>query len=790
MSNSSDAKNVRRLAAIVFTDVVGYTARMQIDEVATLALVGADFATMRAVCAEHGGEVLNAMGDGLLLSFSSAVQAVACALKIQAEFGARRLTLAPEQALEHRLGVHLGDVFRQEAGGVAGDGVNIAARLQTKAPPGGICISQTVYDTVKRKVAMQEVFLGEESFKNISEPIPVWHIAPEGGATLSRPPLPVTATTPPARTRELVAAVAACAALAAAGWWFTREPDTKAASVVATPRENRPAPAPSAVNDKSAAADKSIVVLPFENLSPDPANAFFAEGLHAEIIAAVGRVPGLKVISRNSALHFKDSTASLAEIARTLGVAHVVTGSVRREGDKIRILLELRRTRDDAVLWSPPPYDRELKDVFAVQGEIAAQVARLLQARQLTGTEASARLDTTNPQAYDSYLKGKKIFYSPSTDVTANEAASLFAEALRLDPNFAGAAALLSAAHSVIYLRETDPAKRDPHAAEAKYWAETAMRLAPGRAGGLAMSYYLTEVEHDPVRGLALAEASVRTLPNEAVAYRLSGTALLRLGRLAESSEAFRRAMELDPLNLDFFESQLGALARLRRTSEWEPLAKRYLLEGSSDAAVSTVAGHRFRLRGEIPSEFKNFPPVDQLDWLLRARRWDAALAAVTSALADSKLDEGTRCDLLRRQSDALQKLGRTAEADEAGGAALMIAEKRRAVNADATPQRWIWALVAAGRADEAFAAARRYVQDRGVGNDDLTARWDREQVLARVLARAGRTRESVAIIKQQLVLPSMFTVPMLRAEVDFDNLRDDPEFKALLADPKNSAPL
>ena len=207
----------RRLAAIVFTDVVGYSARMQRDETGTMKLVAADFALMRERCAQHGGELLNSMGDGLLLCFGSAVQAVACALQIQAEFAARRAKLPPEEALEHRMGVHIGDVFRQETGGVAGDGVNIAARLEGKAPVGGVCVSQMVYDTVKGKLPMQAVFVGPEIFKNITEPIPIWHLAAEGAPALSRPPL--TAAKSKQRTLPLAAGAMAVVLVAAVVLW-------------------------------------------------------------------------------------------------------------------------------------------------------------------------------------------------------------------------------------------------------------------------------------------------------------------------------------------------------------------------------------------------------------------------------------------------------------------------------------------------------------------------------------------------------------------------------------------
>ncbi len=227
----------RRLAAIVFTDVVGYSARMQRDETGTMKLVAADFALMRERCAQHGGELLNSMGDGLLLCFGSAVQAVACALQIQSEFAARRAKLPPEQALEHRMGVHIGDVFRQETGGVAGDGVNIAARLEGKAPVGGVCVSQMVYDTVKGKLPMQAVFVGPETFKNITEPIPIWHLAAGDAASLSRPPMPVAK--PKRRTLSLaVGAMVAVLVAAVVLWapWKKSAPADGAALTAEFPR--------------------------------------------------------------------------------------------------------------------------------------------------------------------------------------------------------------------------------------------------------------------------------------------------------------------------------------------------------------------------------------------------------------------------------------------------------------------------------------------------------------------------------------------------------------------------
>jgi class 3 adenylate cyclase len=203
-----------RLAAVVFTDVVGYSSRMQRDEQGTIAAVHADFTRMREHCAEHAGEVLNTMGDGMMMCFGGALDAVKFALQMQAEFGLRNNALPPGRGLMHRVGIHIGDVFRVQGGQVAGDGVNIAARLEPRAAQGGICVSQIVYDTIKGKVAMRAESMGPQIFKNLAEPLVVWRIAPEGLARAAPPPVPLEQE-PPALKRWLPRIVWGVAALIA-----------------------------------------------------------------------------------------------------------------------------------------------------------------------------------------------------------------------------------------------------------------------------------------------------------------------------------------------------------------------------------------------------------------------------------------------------------------------------------------------------------------------------------------------------------------------------------------------
>ena len=355
----------RRLAAVVFTDVVGYSARMQRDEASTISGVEADLDRMRKLCIEYGGEVLNSMGDGLMLCFPSAVKAVSFALKVQGEFAARKSS-AP-QALEHRIGVHLGDVISLENGSVAGDGVNIASRLEAKAPPGGSCMSQTVYDTVNGKVPMQASFVGPQNLKNIAQPIPVWHVRPESGAGATD--IRASKFAPPAPQRHakrwLLSAlsVVLVVSVAAGGWLWSR----RDASL--TPPVAKAGPA--------LADSKSIAVLPFTNMSDNKDNAYFADGMQEELLTQLALLSELKVVSRTSVMDYRDTKKNIRQIGTELGVRTLVEGSVRRAGNSVRVAVQLIDTGSDKHLWAKS-YDRELKDVFAIQSELATEIVRAL----------------------------------------------------------------------------------------------------------------------------------------------------------------------------------------------------------------------------------------------------------------------------------------------------------------------------------------------------------------------------------------------------------------------------
>ena len=618
-------------------------------------------------------------------------------------------------------------------------------------------------------------------------------LAHEAGRAIStgyRPPeLPPLA---PARSRTgaYVALVAAFVVLAGAGWWWTQRAPAPAAVTAARPENPVPAIAPPAVSEKS------LVVLPLENLSSDPAHAYFPDGLHAEIISTLQSLPGLKVISAYSAQHYKGSKVPLAKIAQELGVANVIVGSVRREKDTVRILLEIRRASDEALLWSLPKADRTLTEVLALQTEIAEQVARVLQARNAQGLVETARFTTKNPQAFDLYLKMHATFWAKFNDRdTMLESIRLARQAFDLDPTYLSAAQMLGITHGMLYLSRTaDPAQRPTYKTEALKWGETASRLAPGGAGDAALVQYYAQVERDYPRAIALAENGVRAMPNDSAMWNFYASALWSMGRASDAAAAHRRAIAVDPrlpvLRFNLVEN----LGYLRRAEEWRvELAQ---LETLAPAEVresrSTTLVNRFRLFGELPTDLTGLSAPQQIDWLLRARNSQTALALIEKELAAGKKSPPTLSSLQLRRSEALRQKGDTAGAMAAAQAALALAEDfSKTPNASAMGAGTLLAeaLVRVGRAEEAVAAARRTLESFPRTKEPFAYNAAEVQ-FATLLAQAGHTRECLELLAKLLRIPSGLTVPMLRVHPNYDRLRDDPEFKALLADPKNSAPL
>ncbi len=585
------------------------------------------------------------------------------------------------------------------------------------------------------------------------------------------------------------AAVALVTLLIGAGWWFSQRAPMSPTAVppasVTKAEEKKFTPVPSLA--APAASEKSLVVLPLENLSPDPENAFFTDGMHAEMIAALSRVAGLKVISRPSSLRFKGTTATLAEIAQQVGVTNVITGSVRRAAGRVKIQLELRRARDEALLLTKT-YDRELSDVIAIQTDVAADIAHALEIRESRGSSEWARYQTKNPEAYDLYLKAVQRYLTPwgQGKRALDEAEGCvrdFQRVLELDPNFAAAASFLSRAHNEAFGRTPDAVAAVEHAQLARKWAEACARLMPGGGGDGALSLYYSNVEYRPARGVEFAENLIRALPNDATGNYYTATALRRQGREAASLEALERALDIDPLNATYHRDHVYSLVALRRRPEAESAIERYLQVTGKNADMARLRTWRFALSGEVPTESNSLPAA----WFFRLRRFEDCVRACDAARANTEGWDLVALTLLR--SKALARLGRAEESKQGALEALEAVQGVKLV-ADSrvfAPRLRASAIAITGRSDEALDVNRRGAADyAALGNEVLLFDVDR----AEILADAKRTTECVELLKKLLGAPSGLTVPMLKVDPIWDNVRDDPKFKALLADPKNSAPL
>ncbi|MDD5646450.1 MAG: adenylate/guanylate cyclase domain-containing protein [Candidatus Bipolaricaulis sp.] len=380
-------RDTRQLAAIMLTDIVGYTALTQVDEALTLALLEEHASLLRPLFAEHSGREIKGTGDGFLVEFPSALEAVRCAIEIQRALHERNSAVPLDRTIQVRIGVHLGDVVHRGSD-IFGDGVNITARIEPLAEPGGICLSRQVYDAVWNKIDLRMTSLGKRALKNVRVPIEVYGME-----------LP----------------------------WMRDKMSS------------------------SLSRDRSrLVVLPLVSISQNAGDAYFADGLTEELIFALSKVKELQVIAATSAMKYRGASKSISEIGAELGVGTALEGSVRKAGNRLRITLQLVDVEDEAHLWSEV-YERALDDVFAVQTEIAGSVAAALEVhlspRPRRPSEDRA---PASPEASEVYLKGRAFFSRRSPDST-RAAIECFERAIELDPSRAEFYAALSMAYSVLF---------------------------------------------------------------------------------------------------------------------------------------------------------------------------------------------------------------------------------------------------------------------------------------------------------------------------------------------------
>ena len=548
------ADEQRKLAAIMFTDMVGYSALSQRDEKLAQELLEEHRQLLREIFPRFNGTEIKTIGDAFLVEFGSALEAAQCAIEIQRALAKRNADIPSDRRIEVRIGIHIGDVVHR-AGDVYGDGVNIASRIEQLANAGGICVSMDVERQIRNAVETRFEKLAPTELKNISVPMELFRIVLPWERT-GTPVAKIQAQSKWTSRKFLPAAIAIVLLLIiGVGWWRT-----------AQTRRN---PALPAAPSTAAVTEKSIAVLPFENLSRDPDNAYFADGIQDEILTRLSKITDLKVISRTSTQHYKSAPENLPEIARQLGVAHILEGSVQKAGNAVHINVQLIKAATDAHLWGES-YDRELQNIFAVEGEVAKAIADQLRAK-LTGQEEQviAAKPTDNPEAYDAYLRGL-AYTLKAGNIAPNAlgAQKYLREAVRLDAKFALAWALLSNVEARGYLSATlQPtiALRE----EARQAAETALTLQPNLGEAvLAKGYYHYACLKDYDAAVRYFEQARQLLPNSSLIPQSLAYVTRRRGQWDRSESYFNEAERLDPRNVTVLAQHAISYNCLRRFPE------------------------------------------------------------------------------------------------------------------------------------------------------------------------------------------------------------------------------
>ena len=503
----------RRLAAILAADVAGFSALMERDEEGTYARIGSlRREVIEPRLSEHQGRLIKTTGDGFLAEFASPIAALRCALAIQDTF------LSDPHALRLRIGLNLGDVIIEERGDVYGEGVNVAARLEALADPGVILISGKIYDEVEGKVEAHFEDRGEQQVKNIARPVRIYAVLPPGARS-------------------------------------------SAAAVPSHFDLGRPLVLP----DKP-----SIAVLPFENMSGDPEQEYFADGMVEEIITALSRFKSLFVIARNSSFTFKGRAVDIKEVGRRLGVRYVLEGSVRKAAGKVRITGQLIDAITGVHIWADR-FERELIDVFALQDEVTVAVVSTIQPKLLqTEIELAARRRPENLTAYDYYLRALPQYYLSTREGLA-EAIRFAHRSLELDPRFVAVAVLAGVCHmmKVIWGYAIDP---QFDRKEAVRLSRLALSIDDSDPDALAWAclisaYLLGDSESE----IEMADRAVALNPNSFVAWNCRAWVYKIAGLQEEAIRSFERAIRVSPVDPQLHTTFAGmgqALVELRRFEE------------------------------------------------------------------------------------------------------------------------------------------------------------------------------------------------------------------------------
>lgn len=538
----------RKLTAILSADVKGYSRLMGEDEKGTVRTLNAYKEMMSNLIHQYHGRVVDAPGDNLLAEFGSVVDAVQCAVEIQRDLKARNAELPENRTMEFRIGINLGDVI-EEGEKIFGDGVNIAARLESLAEVGGICISGTAFDQVETKISLGYEYLGEQTVKNIAKPVRVYRVLMEPEAAGKVIGKKRAKPRQWQRTVLIVVAILIVGAVVFAVWKSYIRPTP---SVEIASKEKMAFPLP----DKP-----SIAVLPFVNMSGDPKEEYFSDGITEEIITALSKVPYLFVISRQSTFTYKGKPVKVKQVSEELGVRYVLEGSVRKAGDKVRITAQLIDAITGHHLWAER-YDRDLKDIFALQDEITMKIITALQVKLTQGEQAA--MIGKGTKNLEAFLKCLQSLANLTTHTKEGNALGreLAEEAIALDPKYPRPYVALAQTYMLdILLGTTESPERSM--AKALELLKKAITLDDSEAAAHGVLGYLYAMMGQYDKAIAEAERSVSLNPNDASNLTRMSFVLNNTGRAEEAISVLKSVRRMNPTPPQPYYVQLSTAYRL-----------------------------------------------------------------------------------------------------------------------------------------------------------------------------------------------------------------------------------
>jgi len=638
----------RKLAAIMFTDMVGYSALAQRDDRLALELLEEHRRLLREIFPRFNGTEIKTIGDAFLVEFASALEAAQCAIEIQRTLAKRNHDVTSDRRIKLKIGIHIGDVIHRD-GDVYGDGVNIASRIEALAGAGGICVSTDVERQIRNALEARFEKFGSADLKNIKLPMDLFRIVLpwEAGAKTES-----SAAQSSKRPRVLIPATVLVILALLAGWWWLQHSSKNQPVVAAHALPAAPTNAPD---------QKSVAVLPFVNLSDDKGSEYFSDGVSEELLTVLQKIPGMHVAARTSAFSFKGKNATAQEIGQKLGVAHLVEGSVRKSGEAVRIAARLTRADTGEELWSEN-FTRDLKDVFAVQSELAETIVAQVRDRLTGGTAGSAdkqkiqaevqaaeKGGTKNVEAHQLYLQGR-FYENRHSEKSAREALAAYQHATELDPGFALAWAGVAGTNVWLAGFATEGGQKtfDAHLSSARDAVTRALSIEPNLPEALlargsietSFDFNWNGAAQTLSKALALAPAD----PNIVIA---AGNLEIARGNLDRAIELYRKAVDLDPVNPQARAFLAFNLAATKRFAEARAEFPRVVELNPAAPWAHAGLGLSYLLENKF-EEAATAAQADAGDWarllIVACARWgqkkipeaDAALAQLTKDFAET----------------------------------------------------------------------------------------------------------------------------------------------------------